>query len=356
MRKIICLLLIVLLCVLSGCAENAEVPELLVPVGAQQDTATVTRGDICEIAGYDYSVAPQVHEITLEVSGTVGETVIPIGTKVEIGDVLLTYDVENTEKQLASLKKERDYNQTDNEYTLALMQMDIDLCKYEMENRDYKSGGEKEEKKQNELASLQSAYAQTVATQNLQMSALDQQIAELEEIMDKSVIYAPVAGTVVYTVTEENLYAGEIACIIAEDDNLVLRGEYLTPSLLEYAAQIQARIGTQVVSVTPVPQDESEVIAKRSAGSEVFTEFTVNGELPAGTAVGDYVYLMVTTNLHKNVLWLPPNAIYHDATESFVYKKTDSGKEKVTVTLGKKLSTAVEITSGLQEGDVVYVP
>jgi len=286
----------------------------------------------------------------------VGDTLVPIGTKVSAGDILISYDVKDTEKQLAALREERDYTKTDNAYTLALMQMDIDLCEYEMENRDYGTGSEREEQKQNELASLQSAYNQAVATQNLRMSTLNQQIADLEKALEKTTVYAPVSGTVVFTVQEESLHAGEIGCIIAQDDALVLRGEYLTPALLEYAAEIKARIGDSEFSVTPIPQNESEVLAKRAAGSEVFTEFTVDGDLPSDVTAGDYVYLMVTTDLHKNVLWLPPNAIYHDATETFVYKKTPSGKEKVVISLGSRLSTAVEIVSGLQEGDEVYVP
>ena len=356
MKKLLLLFLALLLLTLSACAEKeVEAPALLEPVGAHEETVKVARGDIYEVTGYNYSVAPMLTEVVIEATGKVASS-LPIGTKVKEGDVLLTLDVKSAEKELKKLREQKKDQETENEFTLSLMQMDIDLCKYEMEHRDYATGSKREEEKQNELSSLLSAYEQEKATQALSMSAINKQIAEYEKTLAQSSVYSPVSGTVVLSELGESFHAGDLVCMIAQDDKPVIRGEYLTSTLLENASEVRALMGGKSYNVTPVPQDESEVISKRTLGMSVTTDFTVDGDFPTDVSLGDYVYLTVITDLQKNVLWVPPNALYRDAQQYFVYKKTESGKEKVPVTIGKKLSTAIEIKEGLEEGDELYVP
>ena len=62
-------------------------------------------------------------------------------------------------ERIAQIDQELAYLEADNALTLEQMQLDIDLCKYQMEddNRDYKAGGEREALKENELRALEAA-------------------------------------------------------------------------------------------------------------------------------------------------------------------------------------------------------
>jgi len=54
-------------------------------------------------------------------------------------------------------------------------------------------------------------------------------------------------------------------------------------------------------------------------------------------------------------LTIPVNALYKESSLRYVYKNVDGKKVKTEVTVGTITSTSVQITDGLQEGDMVYV-
>ena len=54
-------------------------------------------------------------------------------------------------------------------------------------------------------------------------------------------------------------------------------------------------------------------------------------------------------------MYLPDVAVLTDAGGSYVYREQDGNRERVSVEVGSKDGLHVEIVSGLEEGDVVYV-
>lgn len=58
----------------------------------------------------------------------------------------------------------------------------------------------------------------------------------------------------------------------------------------------------------------------------------------------------------ENVLWLPPSVIRTFQNRTFVVLETPDGLRTVDVTLGLQTDERVEITSGVNEGDVVVAP
>ena len=155
---------------LFGCAAKAgTAPELLEPVGVRMDTEAVVRGEIAEWrALYVYLfVVPETTELFLTQSGEIQEICVQLGEEVGAGQVLLRLDVEAERERIAQIDQELAYLEADNALTLEQMQLDIDLCKYQMEddNRDYKAGGEREALKENELRALEAALEQETARQ-----------------------------------------------------------------------------------------------------------------------------------------------------------------------------------------------
>ena len=153
---------------LFGCAAKAgTAPELLEPVGVRMDTEAVVRGEIAEWRAYDAFVVPETTELFLTQSGEIQEICVQLGEEVGAGQVLLRLDVEAERERIAQIDQELAYLEADNALTLEQMQLDIDLCKYQMEddNRDYKAGGEREALKENELRALEAALEQETARQ-----------------------------------------------------------------------------------------------------------------------------------------------------------------------------------------------
>ena len=89
----------------------------------------------------------------------------------------------------------------------------------------------------------------------------------------------------------------------------------------------------------------------RSAGKKLL--FTWEAEVPL--VCGDYAVIMATTQLRKDVLCIPKNALHRDTDGYFVYLMVDDKQVRTPVTPGLMSQASVEVVEGLKEGDVVYV-
>jgi multidrug efflux pump subunit AcrA (membrane-fusion protein) len=71
---------------------------------------------------------------------------------------------------------------------------------------------------------------------------------------------------------------------------------------------------------------------------------------------GAIVELKLPKRVRQNVLWLPPVAIRTFQGRNFVVLQTPDGPRSVDVTIGLQTRDRVEITAGVNEGDVVVGP
>ena len=72
-------------------------------------------------------------------------------------------------------------------------------------------------------------------------------------------------------------------------------------------------------------------------------------------SAGDYAELLVYEAEADDVLRVPANAVYSPGASPYVYVMENGEKVYTPVTVGIKSASFTEITSGLQEGDVVFV-
>eukprot|EP00831_Metopus_contortus_P017702 TRINITY_DN17478_c0_g2_i2.p1 TRINITY_DN17478_c0_g2~~TRINITY_DN17478_c0_g2_i2.p1 ORF type:complete len:200 (-),score=47.85 TRINITY_DN17478_c0_g2_i2:84-683(-) len=70
---------------------------------------------------------------------------------------------------------------------------------------------------------------------------------------------------------------------------------------------------------------------------------------------GMSVQLEVITEVLKNVLYVPVEAVYEDTGKFIVYKRSFGKPVRKEVKIGKANDSYVEIVEGLTEGDVVYL-
>jgi macrolide-specific efflux system membrane fusion protein len=68
------------------------------------------------------------------------------------------------------------------------------------------------------------------------------------------------------------------------------------------------------------------------------------------------VEVRMPLEVRENVLWLPPAAIRTFQNRTFVVVETPDGPRSVDITIGLQTTERVEITSGVNEGDVVVGP
>ncbi|MGI5884116.1 MAG: efflux RND transporter periplasmic adaptor subunit [Candidatus Spyradocola sp.] len=347
---------------LAGCAAKAEpVPELLEPVGMRMDTEPVRRGEIAEWRAYDFFVVPETMELSLPEGGVVQEISVELGQTVEAGDVLLRMDVEDERERIAEIEEELAYREEDNALTIAGMQMDIELCKYQMEddNRDYKAGGEREQLKENELHALEAALEQEQARQALEREQLLEERQTLQERVTQSALIAPEAGRVVYLADLSNgvsAQSGQTLVVLAQEGQLRLKGEYLTEAEAEEADEVIAWIGGERVPIAYAPMDTDDYIASLLAGEELSASFTFPEGVPEGTQAGAYAAVLLKTIAREGVLYVPPDCLFRDGGETYVYRVVDGERVRTEVEAGYRSVNAAEIVSGLSEGDVVYVP
>ena len=70
---------------------------------------------------------------------------------------------------------------------------------------------------------------------------------------------------------------------------------------------------------------------------------------------GMSVQINIVTKTIPNTLFVPVEAVFEDNDRFFVYRGSLTGPKEVDVTIGESNDNFVQITSGLEEGDVVYL-
>ncbi|MBO5763308.1 MAG: efflux RND transporter periplasmic adaptor subunit [Lentisphaeria bacterium] len=70
---------------------------------------------------------------------------------------------------------------------------------------------------------------------------------------------------------------------------------------------------------------------------------------------GMTVQLDVVSEVLKNVLFIPVEAVFEDDSRFFVYRNVNGSPEEVDVKIGRSNDNFVEITDGLKDGDIVYL-
>lgn len=208
------------------------------------------------------------------------------------------------------------------------------------------------------VETAQMNVSQAKETQSLELSQLNTSLEALENSVVNNVLVAPFSGTVVYF---ENLLAGdsvkayETVICIANSDDISVNTEYIGSRAIDTALKVVGVIGEQEYELEYVPIETSEYIALTYAGVEVTSTFNFVGDSTSVEA-GDFVNLEIYTQITEDVLRVPVNAVYGSGYSGYyVYIVEDGELIKTDVTQGLSNDSYIQITEGLQEGDIIYV-
>ena len=357
MKKFL-IILMVSMFLLSGCNSNKEIeiPELIEPVSTKMDTAVVSRGDIYTLTTYDAKVYPDVEEVSFSIDGEVKNVAVSLGQTVKKGDILISLDDTKISEQLEQTKKSFNEAKINNEFNNVQRELDIQIMALNIEKMIENNASEIDiAKSQADMAKFELTGKQTVESNEINIKKMQERIDELEEELKKTTIVAPCDGNVVYLQRlriKDKVIADNPVVVITDDSKLHLQSDFIKKDIINSASRIYALINGKEFDIEYIPLEADEIL-KMNEGAKIESEYSFTPD--SSIAPGDYASICIAGDLKENVLTIPKGSLYNDSKGYFVYLMLDDNLVRADIEVGIVTDIQVEVISGLEEGDVVYV-
>ena len=351
-------IIVISMAILSGCKSKDEgIPTLNEAVGTELMSVVVSRGDIYDLTTYDAKIYPQIEELYTNIDGKVGNIPVYLGQEVKEGEVLLSLDDESIKEELKGLEKELEDSKTNNDFTNIQTTLDIQIAKLNLAKKVTDKASEIEiAQLMADIEKSEVLYKQALDYQEFNLKKTMEKIDSIKEILRNNTIKAPFDGTIVYIKNmriNDRIRAYDTIFIIANSNKIHLQSGYVSESEIIHASEVYATIKGNEYDIEYVPLTTDETIMMKNDGVIIESKFLINEEL--SFEVGDYACINIKEKLVKDVKYIPKNALYSDSTGDFVYLIIDGTLVRNNVETGTVTDTNVEILSGLEEGDEVYV-
>lgn len=338
------LLALFLLLTFSACGTDSSVPELLEPATVGSDLAPVKIGDIYNGTVLEGNVLPELEELSFSVNGCVREVCVLLGDPVKKGDPLIRLDTEALEEVHKSLTEQLEYARKMDEFDTEAAELNGELLAQQAGwgSSQYRL-----------FANEQEAAAQKRAAE---IAELERQLAEVDEGLNlETVLTAPCDGTVASIAVKvgDMVQEEQVVAVVADNSKCFLQTEYLAEAKVTLASAVYATVGGVRYDVTYVPMETKDYITKALAGETLYSSFSLKGA--KSDLIGQYALLYVMSSQREQVLNIPANALLRDEKGYYVYVERGGEKVPQEVEIGLKTAAQVEILSGLQEGERVYV-
>ncbi len=201
----------------------------------------------------------------------------------------------------------------------------------------------------------QMAYRQIQEEYNQQMAQQQAQLQSLQAKVGDDTVVAPTDGRIVKLSCNIGDTVREYQTImtLADENTLMLTGQEYSNSALKGASRLAVIIEGQEYPVTYVPYDDEEYVRLKMEDQNTPTRFLFQGEAPV--SFGQSGTVLVYRAYSEDTLVVPKACVQSDELGSFVNViKEDGSREKTYVSVGIQTDAFIEITEGLEEGDVVY--
>lgn len=344
----------------SGCGMKSQtqtVPQLLDPVEITLTGKKVVRGDIQDVEVYKGSVKAETVSYAFSQNCYVKDMTIHVGQYVKKGDLIACVNTENFEKEMEDLKAEIQYLKTINEIENALADDQIKSSEIDLNQMQSGSTWYEETKKQIDAMVEQKEFD----SKEREFAILDKQ-AELTALQQQNAsedIYASENGYLTYVKdfstddSSGHVNAGEIVAITAKEDGCYIGSDMPLVTARE-ASFVYAQVGDKNYELTYVPYEENQL--KRASNEGVSLESRFVCEEDISGLIGSEVIVFAVSDHREDVLSISPDALFTENNTNFVYLLVDGEKIKREVEIGVRTKNAVEIVSGILEGEEVYCP
>lgn len=327
---------------LSACTE-AELPrpELINPVNATMDSATVEYRQLISLNQYDGKVLPAVKELSFDTDGYLYGLFVSPGDMVGEGDVIATIVGKNYNK-LKSIEDEITEFKEEMQTNITYLEAELELTKL--------SGADSSE--------LELNLKHTKELNQLHLDKLEKEKEELSK-GDTGLKYIE-APYDCYILSTASVRAGSfvsaglpLAAIEAEGDCTVTC-EFLNERTVSNLESYYAVINGKEYSLEYIPYTKQEMKDYSAKNIVPDSKFRLV-DADENVTVGDYAKVITISDRIDHVLSVPIDAVMHDASGHFVYEIVDGVRVKRNVTTGVSDSMYIEILEGLSEGGYVYV-
>ena len=213
------------------------------------------------------------------------------------------------------------------------------------------------------------------AMNNLQVRLKNrrEQLAKNEGFISQMEIMSPVDGVVIYGDPDRRWGNPEIKLgmdvrrmqvLLTIPDMSQLIVEFDLPELYRSKVKIgdkvvitpeslkNIRVEGSLAQISQLPVNQ--IHWDRNSPKIYKSEVTLDSQEPKLVS-GMSVQLEVITQVLKNVVFVPVEAVFEESGKYFVYKKSLGHPKKREVTIGKANDNYVQILEGLEENDVVYL-
>ncbi len=326
-------------------------------------TAQVTRGDVAQVVLATGAIeAKQLVSVGARVSGQVEKIDVTLGQIVQAGDVIAQIDRQDQENDL--LRAEAALAGIDAQIaakTAALRRAQLVL------ERQTKLGAQdlvSKDAVESGAADVDVLRADLTALA-AQKSSADVTVAQAKIGLERTTIIAPIAGTVVAIVVEEGqtVNAANNAPTIVKLANL---GQMVVKAEVSEADVVNVKAGQKAsFTILGAPKDQFDAVvsALEPAPSQIKESDTIDTEKAVyyiallqvdntdGTLrIGMTAQVSIILAEAKDVLTIPAAALKGSKVQTY---SALTGTSEVQVEVGLNNKVTAEITSGLEEGDVV---
>ncbi len=340
---------------LTGC--GGDVPQLLEPLGNEQTTVEVKRGEMYNMSVYNENVVPDVTEVRTPGSGTIQAVNCMLGDTVKKGDVLIQLGAATGEDSSESIDMQIDELNRQHTYNDSIAALDIEIAREELAQLQEGGGSPDDIATQNDvLNSLSNKRAGDEITYQTRLAEL--QMLKTDGSAVDSQVVAPVNGQVVYMNVGnigDSVAKDVVVICIAAENTLKIYGDYIYPDIYKAAGESYAFIDGQKVSVTYSMMTDSEASNIVTLGHQLFSTFFFNDKEHV-PPLGTYAPIVLKTDVKEDVLYIPDNALYEDVDGYYVYVpgEEEGSRVRKDVEIGDRWDLYAEVKNGLKEGDVVY--
>jgi membrane fusion protein, macrolide-specific efflux system len=349
-------------CTGAGAKKEAPTPTPLPkPAASAKQTFTVQRGDINAQMTFSARVIPAVQEeLSFRANGRVRKVYIRGGDIVTKGQVLADL---NQMDEMESQKRSQDL-------TLRRAQINLEMAWLRQQQAATQtpqwSGNYEIEMKMEE-------YQVELAQIALEETKLNAQ--NLDGAMADAQIVSPIDGKVlqIQLIEGKEVNAFQELITVGDDSQLEI-GSTLTAAQMQLLAEampatmeLSSRPGEKLTgSIRSLPYpygtgggtstSDSSPATDKTKGDNTTRVVLDNPADTKGFRLGDIVQVTVVMESKQGVLYLPPAAIRTFEGRNFVVVQTDGLPRRADIKVGIKNEERVEVTEGLEEGQVIIAP